>query len=290
MEHKDCVVVLCYRRVSHLKAVLDSLSNSIRVEEHLTVFVIQDPIADILELVDSYKQPKIVLTLDGKTYNSSAQAINGNLFHGLEFCFEQLLANRVIVLEDDIVISKDALQFFHEVFDLHESCNKFRGVNGFSEMIPTENEYDAHVRVNHGLGWGWSINRKIYRKIRKTWTGKEDNHWDFSFEPYVRTGFVVNPVRSRIMNIGFDETATHTSRDIELGERIWHSFDHDTRDRLNVTREKKGSFIWREKDISVTRLTTRHWISRRILYLVYFFFNDSRGYHSLKRRLGLSVL
>lgn len=288
MEQEDCIVILCHRRVSHLQLVLDSVKNSISVERFFIVFIVQDPIEPILNIINSFNLPKVIEIVDGTHYRSSAQAINGNLFRGLEIAFEELRSRRVIVLEDDIVLAADALEYFTRIFDSYESKREFRGVNAFSELVEHTNDSEGYVRVNFGLGWGWAINHKIYRRIRRTWSGKEDAHWDFCFEPYIRTGFVVNPIRSRINNIGFDETATHTSTDKDLGRRICRSFESAKDLSEFGATEKAIDFTWRGRNISLRQVSRFNMLSRKFLYLLFFFWGDSRTYHSVKRRLGLS--
>ena len=246
------IVVLCYRRTEHLKKVLEGLEQAFLVETFTFVFVVQDPIDSVLNIINSSKlQNKIVLEIEGSNYLSAAQAINGNLATGLKYAFLTLGSSLTIVLEDDIVISKDALCFFIQAFKSNISKRGFRGVNAFSESTDSSPNQNSVIRLKYGLGWGWAIPRKTYFRLMRYWTGYENDHWDFIFEPYFRTGFVVNPRRSRIINIGFDESATHTSMNSSLNNKIEKSFiKHDTDHSCELLLDNH-SFPWMGKELNI---------------------------------------
>jgi hypothetical protein len=280
---KKSIIILCYRRTTHLKQVLTALQNCTAVEDFKMVFVVQDPIAPVLQIIREFPYEKTILSIDGSAYRSAAQAINGNLFVGLDFCFSQMMSSFVIVLEDDIVLSTDALDYFDSIIQSHKNDSSFRGVNAFSEAIAEPTLGDAYVKTNFGLGWGWAMESGSYFKIRRFWRGTEDNHWDFIFEPYLRTGFVVNPIRSRMHNIGFDDSATHTSENIELGRRILDSFSSSVNEPHVQVREVDYDFFWMGEKINYSELNLRRITSNKIVHISFLLFGDSRIFHRIRR-------
>ena len=286
---KKSIIILCYRRTTHLKHVLTALQNCTEFENFTTVFVVQDPIEPILQIIREFPYENKILSIDGSAYTSAAQAINGNLFVGLEFCFLQLRSSFVIVLEDDIVLSNDALGYFESTIQQHKKDSAFRGVNAFSETIAEPDLRDAYVKTNFGFGWGWAMESRSYFKIRRFWTGNEDNHWDFIFEPYLRTGFVVNPIRSRMHNIGFDDSATHTSENQDLGAKILSSFSSSLQAPRRKDWETESDFLWMGRTINYTELKTFHFFCRRIIFISFRLFGDSRIYHRIRRLFSYDV-
>ena len=279
------IVILCHRRTRHLEQVLIALEKCEGAANFTTVFVIQDPTEPVLEIIRHFPHPFISLKIDGSSYNSSAQAINGNLFTGLEFCFTQLKSSYVVVLEDDIVLSKDALFYFESTIRLNGDNPSFRGVNAFSETICDSALQNAYVRTNYGLGWGWAIHSSIYSKILKFWKGTEDNHWDFILEPYLRTGFVINPLRSRALNIGFDESATHTSGNQEIGVRMFESFNSPMEEVVGQYMEVQHDFFWMGKKINYSNVDVFQFACRRLIYFSFLLLGNSKLYHRIRRLL-----
>jgi GR25 family glycosyltransferase involved in LPS biosynthesis len=128
-----------------------------------------------------------------------------------------------LVLEDDIVVSDDILELADKLLKLHSKKRKFRGINFYSIDTNEKVSVCAFVKLNYSFGWGWLITRKTFNQINY-WTGKEDAHWDYFIEPFIRTGYLVAPVHSRVKNIGFDHTATHTKEGSWIGNEMEKSF------------------------------------------------------------------
>ena len=279
------IIVICHRRTSHLERVLGALSSCSSIEKFHVVFVVQDPIEPVLRIIREFPYSHSILRIDGSFYRSTAQSINGNVFAGLAHCFNELQSKFVIVLEDDIVLSRDALDFFEFTIESQSHFSSFRGVNGFSEIVAPVNASTSSVRVSYGLGWGWAITQKTYSKLCKFWSGKEDNHWDFIIEPYVRTGFVVNPIQSRVLNIGFDESATHTSGDTVLGQSIQSSFLSNAPVSGEQFRILDSDFFWQGKNIKYSQQSRRDLMKNWLIFVSFFVLRDSRIYHRVRRFL-----
>jgi acid phosphatase family membrane protein YuiD len=288
---KQVILVLCYRRTYHLAQVISALESAYLIESFTVIFVVQDPIESVVEVINSSSiQNKLIIETNGMNYTSSAQAINGNLAIGFEYAFGTLAADYVVVLEDDIVISQDGLCFFQQAFNSNIINKKFRGVNGFSKEVDTSDAQNAYIRLNYGLGWGWAIHKRTYRKLSKYWDGSENEHWDFIFEPYIRTGFVINPIRSRIINIGFDETATHTSGNQELGNEIENSFHKISEDHACAIVETENDFQWIGEITNLSKATKlgaeKVFLLRKLLFLVYVLDGANKSnYHRFRRHL-----
>lgn len=280
---KGTILVLCHRRTHHLQKVLDSLVKCTNIDLFTTIFVVQDPIPSVMEILDSYPKDMRILTVDGSNYSSPAQAINGNLYKGLNYAFAKMGSEFIVVLEDDIVLSKDALIYYSQMMSKFSGVKHFRGINGFSTTIPSPELNNAYVKNHFGLGWGWAIDQRNFKKILSYWKGDEDDHWDFIFEPYIRSGFIVSPLRSRILNIGFDETATHTSADMALGHDIYKSFMSSNPSVPKALLEVDVDFYWRGEILNHSKLSAGKQFCFHLLYYVYYLFGNSVTYHRIRR-------
>ena len=239
------VVVLAHNRTSHLNTVLASLEISEGFDFCSLVFACDRPTLEVRSIVHDFSHARKTILVNERSPISIAQAINRNLFNGLNEAFRNTTTQIVMVLEDDIVVSPDFLVFTIEIFQKYSKKSNFRGLNLFSKMECDARAANQYVIGNFGLGWGWAINRTTFEKFLTFWNGEEDNHWDFLVEPFCRTGFIVNPFRSRIKNIGMDETASHTSGESakKLAAEIEQSFNSNIllRDTVILTDER---FSW----------------------------------------------
>jgi len=239
------IVLVCHTRVWHLEQVLSALKKANNFEKCNFLIVAQDPSEAVKDVLALYSPPDTtILIRSGEHFESTHHAINSNVHFGIMHAFENNKADFVILLEDDIIPSVDFIDFFYSVFCQHRKKRYFRGVNAFSSGIAKHSETNAYVKINFGLGWGWGIPRKTYEAIGKYWSGEENEHWDFLFEPYIRTGYVLNPVRSRILNIGFDDSATHSGGDQQLGESIKISYNSALPNNNLPYLEIKKEFLW----------------------------------------------
>ncbi len=57
---------------------------------------------------------------------------------------------------------------------------------------------------------------RTWDEMRKFWLGTENFHWDGLVESFCKTGYVIMPSQSRVMNLGFGQDATHTSDSDEV--------------------------------------------------------------------------
>lgn len=259
-------LLICHTRQEHLRKVLSAIENSDRPTRSPLVIYLQDSPLEVLSIIKNYTiENKFVVTSDGLFFKTTQQAINHNIYNGLKFAFDEFEIDACIVLEDDIVIAPDFYSFFIGILDLFRISKNFRGVNGFSiEKNPSEGN-GSYVRVNYGLGWGWAITRDTFQSVSKYWNGSENQHWDFILEPYLRTGFVVNPIRSRILNIGFDESATHTKSDSQLGFKILESYQSLSTFQTNQLKETESQFLWRQDCIRISQRTK---LVENLIYLI----------------------
>lgn len=169
---------------------------------------------------------------------------------------------RVIVLEDDLVTSKNFLVYMNESLVFYESNNLIFSVSGYVPKILKENSdnNDAFI-YGRAHSWGWSTwkdrwdvvdwkvldwqkmsNDKDFRKklsyygtdlfkMLKDYFDRKNNSWyvRFTLSQQLYSRFTIYPFETKVMNIGFNSNATHC----------------DTYNRSNFELDKKSEMIFR---------------------------------------------
>jgi hypothetical protein len=270
------VVVICHKRTTHLKRTMDALSACDGIEDAKVIFVAHDSPGEVFEIVNAYEfKDKKVLKVEKIIFQSPMHAINHNIHLGMRYAFDENNSDICFVLEDDIVFSPDALTFMKSCLIKFGKEKFFRGVIGYSMNNSEEsNSFDV-VKINFGVGWGWCTDRRNYKRLLTFWTGTEVNHWDYWIEPYIRTGFIIAPIQSRVMNIGFDSTATHTNLGEKVGKRISQNFQYNKVRVESPVREVRFPYEHSRDDLIVLsnmNIFERFsvYLLRRISFWIYF--------------------
>ena len=241
------ILIIAFNRPSTLKDLLSAVPSNRRIYVHVDGQRNEDDHGPsecrrvVKEFMESSPQTKIHILAQQRNLgckNSCTQAIS--------WAFKN--EERLIILEDDVVLNPYALQYFDWALERFNSSSEIFQINGFSPLNTFFNR--KKLRVYKSLfaqGWGWATwkNRwdtfdvnlpnlaktreipaeihsqfKFPRPFLELWNerlrrvlGGFDT-WDFQWQLHVwqEGGFVIAPNRSLTENIGFDEVATHTRR------------------------------------------------------------------------------
>jgi len=150
---------------------------------------------------------------------------------------------RIIVLEDDCIPSNDFISFMEVCFEKYEESEEIMSISGYNPPIniPTNYKYDIYFSYRLcSSGWGtwkraWNFfdrNNSLLNEIEESkdfkrrvlMAGKdlipmlekqikgEVDSWAvfYALNIVKNNGFCINPVRSRISNIGFDNSGIHS--------------------------------------------------------------------------------
>ena len=257
--HLPTIIILAHKRVDHLVQVVESLAGARGIEHHRVVGIVDGNWPASMDIIRSTLSPEVLVEMTHEDGLQPRNRISKNLQVGLRLGFEYFSAPYCVVLEDDIVVSSDFLDFVSSVYLSHRRQPSFRAINGFSRLPPhPRHRASDYVRLNYGAGWGWALPKKSYGQVKKLLERSGDHHWDGLIEPYLRTGYVVNPLRSRVVNIGFDGTGAHTGTALhqQIGREMKTSLvgpDEWSSTPANI-REAAVPFLWREDAIAIGSL------------------------------------
>lgn len=249
------VAVFAYNRQNHLNRVLERLEeNDIK---HLYVFIDgpqdeQDErqVTAVADTVAAIDWCATTVVRRGKNLGLAA-----SLTRGIDRVFED--HDRIVVLEDDCVPASNFISFIRASLDRYETNGSVMNVNGYSPPIGLTADYQHDVyftRRNTSWGWGtwkeaWEhfeyealtlagleekksevrqvtkpAGTDLYPMLRQQLRGDIDSWavwWSYAIAR--NDGLCVNPVGSKVSNIGHDGTGTHEQNsarfDVKLNER-----------------------------------------------------------------------
>jgi len=218
--------------------------------------------------------------------------INFNRILGYRMAFELMGADNVLGIEEDTIIAKDALIFSSFVLKQYSTNTSFRGINlGSGEFngAASENSYSL---LRFGIqGQASLITKKTLEQFpaRKLLNYDSVEGWDSPVEFFLKTGFMVTPNFSRILDFGWD-TGTHAPKNkndyyyvnmkksfLKVHKKSFKSYGHEQiehKSRLDL-------IAYKTKDNLI--FNVRHKLNSRAIVLFLKIFMSKK----LKTRLGV---
>jgi len=208
----------------------------------------QDNQPGVTEILEEFSNEINILIHTSGEGKTPLQNINFNRILCYEYSFNLLGADYVLAIEDDCIISDDAIYFVEEIFKKYQKRSYFRGINlGSKEIQCSENSYSF---LRYGLmGQAGVITRETWNHFNLEKLKKDSQSFPFDslVEPYLKSGFMVTPNRSRMNDRGWVGTHFDTdSSDVHFDAiaRSWLA-EHDLKVTPIYTREEIRH-SWRE--------------------------------------------
>lgn len=248
------IALFVYNRPEHTRKTFESLiANPGFTDSSLYVFCDgaksekdRESVLSTRELIYSYKLENIIV-IENEFNKGLARSIVDGVNHILQE------NDCIIVLEDDCVPSPDFLHFMNACLSHYESNERIMNVSGYAPPIEIPENYPYDIYFSYrSSSWGWgtwkrawehysndlgilktiessnSIKRNVdragldlYPMLKKQVSGKSDSwavFWSISI--IFKGGLCIFPVKSRIMNIGHDDSGTHCSPDKKYNVQI----------------------------------------------------------------------
>jgi len=241
MFSKTGITLFVYNRPYHTKKVLEGL----KMNNISKLYIFSDGSKNHKDKAEIKEVRNLIRTIDWCETEIHISFENKGLANSIVDGVNYMLSkyDRVIVLEDDCIPSSDFVSFMEECFDRYEETEEVMSISGYSPpiKIPTNYKYDIYFSYRFcSYGWGtWKKTWKFFKgdnnlqnKIKESrnfrkgvfLAGKdlipmlekrikgENDSWAvfWSLNIVENKGFCINPVHSRIMNIGFDDSGIHS--------------------------------------------------------------------------------
>jgi hypothetical protein len=240
------IVLFTYKRLNTLKQTVAALlANSLAASSDLIIYSDgpksskeENLIAEVRAYIKNMTGFKTI-TIHESSLN---KGLANSIIDGVKDVINQY--GKVIVLEDDLIVSQNFLFFMNAALNFYQNNNKVFSVSGYGlkVAIPQNYEYDVYF-TPRGLSWGWATwhdrwdtvdwgvkdfgqlitDKKAIQKLALGGTDlfpmlkKQMNHnldswairWFYS--QFKSEQLTVYPILSKVRNIGFDTVATHTN-------------------------------------------------------------------------------
>lgn len=215
MENCHVLCVIAWNRPYYLQLVLESLQRAKNIDKYTVLFFFEPGCASNVALAQNFtgcKEKRIVI-------NDVRLGCHANKKKAMQAGFA--LSDFVILVEDDIVLAEDALQYFEQMCDEYATDDDVFTVTAYSPRcnresgetcMPIENFYRT-MRRQWYHPWAWGTWRNRWNELQQQkWTGRDTDICN-----RIRGNRCeISPVLSRANNIGL--AGWHTS-----GEEAIHA-------------------------------------------------------------------
>lgn len=238
------IILFAFNRLESLKRCVASLlENSEAADTDLIVFVDgarpnKEGEAEKVAAVREYI--KSITGFKSKTYHFSEvnKKLGPSIIAGVTEVVNQY--GRAIVIEDDLIASRNLLAYMNQGLDHYEQEKKVWSISGFGLKVRIPNGYDADAYFcPRSTSWGWATWKDRWNSCNwelKNWNeavanGKAFNRWGgsdcfgmlkgwheggnqswairFCYNQFINDALSLFPIVSKINNEGFDGSGTN---------------------------------------------------------------------------------
>lgn len=265
MENLAPIIVFAFNRPESLKNTIQCLSLNIESSaSDLYVFVDGARIGKADELEKVCAVHKYVESISGfrslhYIFSDTNKGLGLSIIEGVSKIINAY--GRVIVLEDDLEVSRNFLAFMNQGLDRYKHEQKIFSVCGYTNKVKALSDYKADAYFcTRSSSWGWATWRDRWESVDwdlKDWhkydkLGKRFNQWGgsdchkmlkdwkhgknqswairFCFNQFLQDKLSLFPIISKVNNNGFDGNGTNCKRynrfkcDFDLSEKKAFTF------------------------------------------------------------------
>lgn len=298
------IVVFVYARPEHTKKTIESLTKNYLASE-TEVYIYSDAAKNekvikqvelVREYIDSLLQRNIFKSVR-ITKAETNKGLANSVIAGVTEIISQY--RKIIVLEDDLIVSPNFLQYMNEALDFYEGNKKIWSISGYTFKINFPPDYKHDIYLSYrGCSWGWATwqdrwekvdwdvldydefkNNKELRKkfnrggrdmadmLDRQMEGKIDSwaiRWCYTQSKLDM--LTVYPVISRVKNIGLDGTGTHSGCSSKYDVILKNNIKKHKFEKINIDNRILKSFknqFGTKRDFFVIRMKV---FIKKILY------------------------
>lgn len=237
------IAIFCYRRPEHLRRTLQSLMQCDGFQSS-PIFVFGDGPRNETERAPVEATRDAARELLGARAHYRFSEVNRGLSASVVSGIDKVLEehDRVIVVEDDLLLGKWFLKFMNEALGTYASAADVFQVSGYMFDAPEIRHQGAVIFLPFTTSWGWATWRRAWQSYDATALGWEELRTDaglrhrfnlggaydyatmlerqmsgqldswairWYWSVFRVNGLVVFPPTSLVRNTGFDGTGTH---------------------------------------------------------------------------------
>lgn len=257
-----------YKRVNHLKKCIDSLKKNPLAKDS-TIYIFSDYFAKNSDRKGVLQVRDFIKCIDGfKNVILIEQKINkgmDNILESIEVPLETFGA--VIYLEEDLVVSDNFLNYMNEAIEFYGPNKKVFSVTGFTQPPCVSFDYDRVKASTIFTAWScvfWADKYSVFKKFSKSgvknlidpititqviykhsfqqfvymFFGFIDNKisldWSIGFYMWKKKMFQVFPMRSHVIQNGFDGSGWHCGESIKFKASLSTELNYKFTNSFNV--------------------------------------------------------
>lgn len=268
------IIIFANSRAELLSDCIKSVLSARGSEYWKKILIYQKGISEVEKIVDKNSNQFDILIKINKQFENSLSNINYNRVFGTSLCFDRLKLQYVLGIEEDSSISYDALSFIDEIYKRYSGRRAFRGINLGSHQPFVKEKLNTYSLLRFGLhGQGGVLTRKTWNKIssNKLLLDISKEGWDSKIEYHLKTGFMVTPNLSRIIDRGWNGTHAPTDPMAPYFERMRKSWVGNFYASPNYLKNINEKHLWRKDAIIYKKWQSLFYYMRlnSILYYLY---------------------
>jgi hypothetical protein len=231
LQNKKIIVIFCHSRAELLNKCFNSLKKANGIDSWKVTVVNQKGFTAVEKIIKRHSDFINNLIITEPIYGFPLGNINNNRILGTKFAFEVLGAEYLLGIEEDNLISVDALDFIDFVYKKYKDNNAFRGINLGSVEYGKKLSGKTYSLLRSGLhGSAGVLTRRTWNTIKQKDLlefNLADRHsaWDGKIEFFLKSGFMVTPNLSRNLDLGHGGTFAPPNKSdpyFEGNRRSWY--------------------------------------------------------------------
>ncbi|MFT7434450.1 MAG: GR25 family glycosyltransferase involved in LPS biosynthesis [Psychromonas sp.] len=267
------IIIFCYNRFSHLQKTVDALKANALVKES-DLYIFSDGPKSEPDQIEVKRVRDFIQTITGfKSINISLSENNQGLAQSVIDGVSRVIKEhgRAIVLEDDILVSSDFLNFMNQALEKYENHQKIYSVSGYSYKLEQIKQPNELFMVKRASSWGWGTWENRWAsadwdvtdympflsspKLRSAFqnAGKDQlvmlvkqmqgiiDSWAvrWTYHHFKKDAYCLVPKFSKVKNIGTDGTGTNFTNSVAIYDTELHServtFPEEIKELVEVT-------------------------------------------------------
>lgn len=264
---KNVIAVIGYSRPNLLENCIVSVINSESHERYFKILICQRGHEEVHSVSEKYRQTFDLIVEVERTSNYIS-AISKNRYLAYQLAFDHFQADFVVVLEDDVEISTDALVFSENIYSTFKKSRTFRAIN-LSSGVPFDPKHTrTFSKVRYALNGPASIlPRRSWNSLKKRNLMQKSEYeiFDGTFETYIQTGFVVMPNSARYLDHGRNGTHSNEYSDKSYFDKLESSFNFDLIQQKEPYLENYVNQNWREDCVRYSSSKNGYFLLRDLL-------------------------
>ena len=161
------IAIFTYKRLSYLKEMIDSLKNNIPSSKSV-VFIFSDgwknnhdrekvlEIRKYIKNISGFKKVFIIL-------RPNNFGLSKNITDGINFVLKN--NKKIIILEEDLKLSKNFLDFINSGLKIYERERKVASINGWFFPLNCKKNIPDTFFIRGADCWGWGTWRRAWKKF-----------------------------------------------------------------------------------------------------------------------------